>query len=126
MNLETLTADRAELWKRLFGQTSPALLKSFKAFHAENLHIYQAFEEKAKAAKASGRAKYSHWVIINVMRWEHDMQTTGVEFRISNDHIALYARLFVWRNPEFEGFFDLKQMNPNRAAKMNTELKEAA
>ena len=30
------------------------------------------------------------------------------------------TRLFVWNNPEFEGFFDLKQMNPNRAAKMNT------
>lgn len=120
-----LTPERAELWKRLFGQTSKDLLKSFKAFHTENPHIYAAFAEKAKEAKASGRAKYSHWVIINVMRWEHDIKTTGTEFRISNDHIALYARLFVWNNPEFEGFFDLKQMNPNRAAKMNT-MKEAA
>lgn len=105
---------RADLWQRLFGLASKELLASFKKFHLDNPHIYELFAKKANIARNSGRLKYSAWVIINVLRWEHDIQTSHSEFKISNDHIAIYARVLIWNDPSFYGFFELKRMNPNR------------
>ena len=126
MNFDELSPERVELWKRLFGQVSPSLMKSFKAFHAENGHVFNAFRALALQAKDAGIAKTSHWLIINKLRWDYAIQTSGKAFRISNDHIALYPRLLIWQNPEFDGFFELKRMNPRRKKKMNSELQEAA
>lgn len=108
--------DKIELWKRLFGNVSPALLKSFKAFHGENKHIYEAFKQRAEQMRAAGRVKYSHWAIINVVRWGMDLTTTAEPYKISNDFITMFARLLVWQDPSFDGFFELKKTNPHRGA----------
>jgi len=36
--------------------------------------------------------------------------TTGDDYKISNDYIALYARLFMHENPQYKGFFKTKPM----------------
>ena len=36
--------------------------------------------------------------------------TTGNEYKISNDFIALYARLFMHEYPDYKGFFRTKPM----------------
>lgn len=124
--MQDLSPERSELWQRLFGTASPKLLKSFRAFHEANPHVYQAFKQKAHEAKAAGVEKTSHWLIMNVLRWESGLQTSGKEWRISNDHISIYARLLIWNEPEFEGFFDLHQMKRDRNCPMNTEAERMA
>jgi hypothetical protein len=118
------SAARADLWNRLFGLASKDLLASFKKFHIDNPHIYELFANKANIARRSGRLKYSAWVIINVLRWEYDIQTAHTEFKISNDHIAIYARLLIWNDPSFYGFFELKRMNPDRHIHCNLAVTE--
>jgi hypothetical protein len=36
--------------------------------------------------------------------------TTGDDYKISNDYIALYARLFMHHYPQYDGFFRTKPM----------------
>jgi hypothetical protein len=36
--------------------------------------------------------------------------TTGDAYKISNDYIALYARLFMHKHPQYKGFFRTKPM----------------
>lgn len=116
-----LSLPETQLWQRLFATTSTELIADFEEYHRQNPHIYQKFAEKAAVARSSGRNCYSAWVIINVLRWEHDIQTASIEFKISNDHIAMYARCLVWNDPTFEGFFSLKQMKPSRSIRKSVE-----
>jgi len=45
------------------------------------------------------------------MRWDFEISTnSNTEFKISNDFIALYSRLLIFRDPSFLGFFTLKPM----------------
>lgn len=85
------------------------LFEQFKKYHNENPHIYDEFQFLSNQAWENGRRKYSGWTIINVIRWNYDIKTTGNPFKISNDYIAVYTRLYNLRNPDKVGFFKLKQ-----------------
>jgi len=98
----------------LFTTVDKALLVKFKRYHRSNPHVYESFKSNAYLMKRTGRKKYSAWTIINKMRWDEDLKTTGGEFIINNNYIALYARLLITFHPEFLNFFDLRPMKPNR------------
>lgn len=104
---DTKDEERAR-WKKLFGRYSTEKIKRFAQFHKNNPDVYIQFAELARQMKASGRKRYSAETIVNVLRWHTDLKTEGEEFKISNDFRSMYARLFVFRNPEFEGFFSMK------------------
>jgi hypothetical protein len=102
-------------YEKLFGDVSPKLLAKFKQFHKDNPQIYEAFKRFSYEIKNSGRAKYSHWMIANRVRWNFDTMIKGdYDFKLSNDYITIFARLLVWNCPEFEGFFTLKKCKKNR------------
>ncbi len=97
--------------KKVFENIDPSLLAKFREFHSANPHIYREFRENALILKNSGRLKSSAWLIINKMRWDFEISTnSNTEFKISNDFIALYSRLLIFRDPSFLGFFTLKPM----------------
>jgi hypothetical protein len=96
--------------RKIFAGIDPALLAKFKQYHLANPYVYELFKNYASKMKASGRSRYSAWAIINLIRWHHDIKTTAKDFKISNDFIALYARVLIYREPEFDGFFQLKPM----------------
>jgi hypothetical protein len=62
--------------------------------------------------RSTGKKSYSGWIIANVLRWEMDIKTTGDNFIINNDFIALYVRLLIQEHPEFYSFFELRSMKP--------------
>ena len=97
------------LHERLFGDVNKDLLARFKEFHTANPNIYELFKKYAIEARKSGRKRFSHWMIINRIRWYTNVETQGDDFKINNDFIAIYARLLVWQMPEFDGFFMLRQ-----------------
>tara|TARA_R110000822_G_C14901278_1_gene449024 strand:+ start:101 stop:412 length:312 start_codon:yes stop_codon:yes gene_type:complete len=79
-------------------------------WHKENPDVWRYFERFALEAVGSGRKKVSHWLIINRIRWEVTIITTGSEFKISNDHIAFYARLWKAKYPQYKDLFNTKKM----------------
>ena len=79
-------------------------------WHRTNPHVYQLFEKFTFMAINKGHKNLSAWLVVNRIRWETSIETTGDDFKISNDYIALYARLFMHYHPEYEGFFRIKRM----------------
>ena len=74
-------------------------------WHRKNPHVYQMFERFAFEAIRKGHELLSAWLIVNRIRWESTVVTKGEDFKVSNDFIAYYARLFHALNPEHAGFF---------------------
>ena len=79
-------------------------------WHKKNPHVYALFKKYTFFAIDKGHEKLSAWLIVNRIRWETSIETTGNDFKISNDYIALYARLFMHEHPQFAGFFKTKEM----------------
>ena len=79
-------------------------------WHKANPHVWNLFERFALEAARSGRKNFSHWLIMNRIRWETAISTTSDDFKIRNDYIAYYARLFMAMHPKYEGFFRTKKM----------------
>ena len=79
-------------------------------WHKENPMVYEMFERFTFDAIRSGRQHYSHWAVVNRIRWDHEIETKGSDFKISNDYIGFYARLFHAKHPRYDGFFRLKQL----------------
>ena len=79
-------------------------------FHQDNPEVYELFKRFTFEAIRSGKTRYSAWGIIHRIRWHTDMETTGSEYKISNNNIAYYSRLFMEDYPRYEGFFQTKKM----------------
>jgi len=101
-------------WSDIFPEADARLIRRFVEFHIANPQVFQEFRKRAGEMKATGRKKYSAWVIIQIVRWHCDLATVGDVFKINNDFIALYARLLMAEHPRFQDFFELRRMKPIR------------
>lgn len=101
-------------WTELTEGADPDLKQRFLEYHRENPALYSKFKEYAFEAKRSGRSRFSIWMIANRVRWYTQIETTGAEFKVSNDYLALYARLLACDYPVFENFFSFKRMKSKR------------
>ena len=79
-------------------------------WHKKNPHVYELFERFTWQAIRRGHKRLSAWLIVNRIRWETSIETSGEDFKISNDYIALYSRLFMTLNPQYDGLFKIKRM----------------
>lgn len=93
---------------RLFDRFKPETLEKFKEYDRNNPHVYAEFKRLAQEMKSTGRKKCSAELIINKMRWDYNIETIHDDFKISNNFKPIYARLLVYREPKFDGFFDFK------------------
>ncbi len=94
----------------------PFLVSKFIAFHRKNPAVYEKFCEFAQQALITGRPHFSHWMIVQRIRWYTTVETTGSRFKVSNDFIALYGRMLVAEQPAYLGFFSFKPMKRNRSS----------
>jgi hypothetical protein len=79
-------------------------------WHRANPSVYEYFERFTFEAIERGHKKLSAWLIVNRIRWETAVVTSGGDFKISNDFIAYYARLFMHKHPQHRGFFRTRPM----------------
>jgi hypothetical protein len=79
-------------------------------WHQDNPDVYRMFSSFTKKAINAGLPHSSAWLIVNRIRWETAIETKSDNFKISNDYIAYYARLFMAYNPEHDGFFRTKKL----------------
>lgn len=91
--------------------------KKWWAFHLNNPHVYELFNKYTHEAINSGARHCSPWLIIGRIRWETAIETTSDDFKISNDFIAFYSRLFMKWNPRHKGFFKTKPMKGENYAR---------
>ena len=84
--------------------------KKWLRWHNLNPEFYRLFERYTLQAIYRGHLRLSGWLIANRVRWESSIVTKGDDYKISNDFIALFTRLFMINNPQYIGFFETKQM----------------
>lgn len=89
-------------------EPTPALVRAFEAFHAENPHVYRKLRELALEARRAGVEHLGIAVLFERLRWYSQVETTGDQYRLNNNFRALYARLLMQREPELREFFRLR------------------
>ena len=80
----------------------------FKQFDAANPQVYDLFKQFAFALINAGSTKISSNLIINRIRWECTIKTTGSKYLIDNRFSAWYARKFVADFPQYSDMIDLR------------------
>lgn len=96
-----------EKQKSLFPKT---IEERFQEFHRANPAVFQLFEMYARLALNSGKRLGSR-AIMERVRWEVYMKTRdGEGFKINNNFTSRYARLLVEKHPEFDGFFEMRDL----------------
>ncbi len=89
---------------------SDGLERKFWAYHNQNPHVFELFERFAKeAARLHGH--YGAKAIFERVRWHMDVETVDAEeFKLNNNYTSRYARLFMLKNPGFDGFFRTREL----------------
>ena len=91
-------------------KTEQTLKRVWWDWHLKNPHVYELFEQFAFEAISRGHRHCSAWLIVNRLRWESSIVTNSGDYKISNNFIAYYARLFMHKNPNYNNFFKTKKM----------------
>lgn len=85
------------------------LKAEFLTFHAANPHVYKLFDRFTQQVISRGFDHYSADAILHRVRWHTTIETTDAAgFKINNNWAAFYSRLWMIRNPKFEGFFETR------------------
>ena len=91
-------------------------------WHKNSPEVWKLFQKFTFEAVRTGRKHYSHWAIIQRIRWETDIITKGSSFKISNDFICYYARYFIHSYPQHKDFFVIKPLKHERGIKNEAKI----
>lgn len=82
----------------------------FMKFHQKHPQVYDYFFQLANEARGKGLKSIGAHLLIQRIRWEAHMDRKDSTYKICNNHFPYYARLLILKNPEFEGFFELRRL----------------
>lgn len=71
--------------------------------------FYELLDRFSKLA-ASRREHFSINAIFERIRWETSIERGDESFKVNNNHRAYYARLWMRRNPQHNGFFRTREL----------------
>jgi hypothetical protein len=93
----------------------PTLEEKFKKFDADNPQVFEAFQQIATQLLARGRRQHGARAILERVRWDLSLTTTGDDFKLNNNFVALYARKLIAEDSRFSKFFALRTQGVQRA-----------
>jgi hypothetical protein len=96
----------------LFSHIPDKIEREFNDFHAANPHIYERLVAMANKLKSKGHKRYGIAVLYGVLRYKHDIKTVAADdWKLNNNHKALYSRMIMDKNPHLKGFFEIRKRN---------------
>jgi hypothetical protein len=90
--------------------------RKFEDFNAVNPKVYALFCQFTQEVIDAGFTSYSAYAIMHRVRWEGAVVTKGDPYKISNNHIPFYARLYAQEHPKYKEFFLLRELTTERKA----------
>jgi hypothetical protein len=90
--------------------------EEFQKHLDENPQMYKMFERFALEA-ARYRPRFSARAIFERMRWETLVTEKSASFKINNNWVPNYALKFMQDNPEYNGFFEMRQKRTETESK---------
>lgn len=87
-------------------------LDDFQSFHNSNSKVYTYFSKLTKLKIKRGAKSLKAMDIVNEIRRDKRVKTTTMKTgpKIDNNHVSFYARLFMKRNPEYNGIFKVRRL----------------
>jgi hypothetical protein len=70
--------------------------------------VCELFEQLALQIRGQGFARYSARAILHRIRWHYHIERGMREFKCNNNWTPTMARWCLNRNPQLEGFFELR------------------
>ena len=95
--------------KYLFNGGDMTHEERFNHFHENNPLVYDLFKKFTFEVIEKGFTKWSADAIMHRVRWETNIVTDDQQFKINNNYVAFYARLFMSEYPEYAGFFEIRR-----------------
>jgi len=97
-------------------QSGITIEQAFRIFDRKNPAIYEMFERFAFfLIRDKKKKKIGAKMIMERIRWEKYIETTGDEFKINNNFTAHYVRKFIAKYPHLESYFELRKIrNPEQ------------
>ncbi len=83
--------------------------EAFDAFHALNPKVYDLFERFTLQAVRAGRGRFSAYAVRERIRWYTEIETAGDDFKLNNNFVPYYVRLFEEKHAEHVGFFETRR-----------------
>jgi len=97
------------------------LQQKFDKFHEENPHVYEMFKSFALGAIRLCEKRNKKYIsadfIMHRVRWEQ-FTTTDKDFKINNNHISYYSRLFQKDFQEYSHMFRNRKTEAEKAEKV--------
>lgn len=83
------------------------LAERFERFHEQNPEVYAGLVRLARRFhRATGRRDQSVQRLTEILRWDEQIRTKGVEeFAVNNSFRAFYSRLIQLQEPDLDGTF---------------------
>ena len=95
----------------------PPIDQLFENFHAAHPEVYNKLVAMTRRAKAAGRDRIGMKMLFEVLRWEHTVGPRGDdEFKLNNVLTSRYARKIMDLEPDLEGMFETRALQPVKAA----------
>lgn len=82
--------------------------EKFREFHRANPAVYTLFQKYTFTAIEAGRTKYSARNIMERVRWDADIVIRGGGFKINNNFVPFYSKMFMQAYPQHNGFFNTR------------------
>lgn len=84
---------------------------AFIEFERKNPHVRELFDQFAMQGIMQGRMNFGARMVWERIRWFTAIETTDLEFKVNNNFIAYYSRLFMIEHPEHGDFFRTRRID---------------
>jgi hypothetical protein len=104
--MSVIEAIQADLFADVKG-----IRQRFEEFHLTHPQVYLMFERFALALINKGHKKLGAKMIIERIRWEITFEQKPEDergFKINNDFVAHYARMFIKNHPQYKDYFEFR------------------
>jgi len=89
--------------------SAATIYQRFLDFHIKYPIVYRLFENFSFQLINKGHKHLGAKMIMERIRWECATQSKDeLGFKINNDYIAHYARLFIKNNPQYKEYFEFR------------------
>lgn len=95
---------------QLQGDPDSQKWREFREYDEKHPEIWAEFEKRSLEAASRGFRKIGAHLIVQVMRWETKIGDKEGNFRLKNDYFPYFARKFLSKHPNLEGFFELRTL----------------
>jgi len=88
--------------------------EAFRRFHRDNPAVYHELVSLARSLKKRGWTHYGIGALFEVVRFHKALETTDPEYKLNNNHRALYARLIMDECFDLADFFEIRVRTTDR------------